>query len=488
MTPDLDLLVIGGGTAGLTAAVLAAGIGADVALVESERTGGDCLWTGCVPSKALIETANLAHRMRHADDLGLDPVFPQVDLGRVWGHVREAQRRIEPHDSPERLRSLGVSVHHDRAVFTGPRVLRLERSGAVVRPRTVVLATGSSPALPPVDGLTDVEPLTTDSVWNVDALPPRLAILGGGPVGCELGQAFARLGSAVTMIEVADRLLPREDPEASSLVQRRLAEDGVDVRTATQVRRVRGDRAGARLVLDSVSGEQQLDVDRVLSATGRTPATPGLGLDVAGVGRDAGGAVRVDRRLRTTAAGVYAAGDVTGAMPFTHVAALQAGTAALNALLWLPRRIDLRAVPWVVFTDPEVAHVGLSEPEARQRWGDAARIARLAYDRVDRAVAAAATDGFAKLVGDPRGRLVGATVAAPAAGEAIAELASVVARSGRIGDVFRTVHPYPTYGLGPAMASAEHLRAQLLTPRTRRVVRPVLSGLRGARSLRARGS
>lgn len=487
MSPDVDLLVIGGGSAGLTAAVLAAGVGADVALVEADRTGGECLWTGCVPSKALIEAADVAHRMRHADQLGLAPADPDVDLGKVLARVRDVQSHIAPHDSPERLAELGVTVHRDRARFTAPRTVRLEEAGATLRPRAVVLATGSEPALPPVPGLAETEPLTTDSVWELEELPRRLAVLGGGPVGCELAQAFARLGSEVTVIEMADRLLPAEDDDASALVARRMARDGATVRTGATLRRAAGAPGDVRLTVDDrTGGEAELAVDRVLAATGRSPRTGGLGLGQARVATGDGGAVTVDRRLRTTAPGVYAAGDVTGALPFTHVAAVQAGTAALNALLWLPRRADLRAVPWVIFTDPEVAHVGLREREARARWGGDARVARTDYDRVDRAVAAGRTDGFAKLVGDPKGRLVGATVAAPAAGEAIAELAGVIARRGKIGDVFRTVHPYPTFGLGPATASGEHLRERLLTPRTRRVVRPVLGALRRGAGARAR--
>jgi pyruvate/2-oxoglutarate dehydrogenase complex dihydrolipoamide dehydrogenase (E3) component len=486
MSPDVDLLVVGGGSAGLTAAVLAAGLGAEVGLVEPDRTGGECLWTGCVPSKALLETAHAAHRMRHADELGLEPADPDVDLGKVLARVRDVQAYIAPHDSPERLAELGVTVHHDRARFTAPRTVRLEEGGVTLRPRAVVLATGSEPALPPAPGLAEAAPLTTDSVWELEELPGRLAVLGGGPVGCELAQAFARLGSEVAVIEMADRLLPAEDPEASALVERCLACEGVMVRTGATLRRANGVPGDIRLSVDGAGGEADVAADRVLAATGRRPRTDGLGLERAGVATGDGGAVTVDRRLRTTAPGVYAAGDVTGELPFTHFAAVQAGTAALNALLWLPRGVELRAVPRVIFTDPEVAHVGLREDEARARWGGDARVARTDYDRVDRAVAAGRTDGFAKLVGDPKGRLVGATVAAPAAGEAIAELAGLIRGGGKIGDVFRTVHPYPTFGLGPATASGEHLRERMLTPRTRRVVRPVLGALRRGRGLRAR--
>lgn len=480
MKPDFDLAVLGGGTAGLTAAVLGTELGAKVALIERHRTGGECLWTGCVPSKGLIESAALAHRMRRAEEVGLAPVEPDVDLGQVLGRVRAVQEHIEPHDSPERLASLGVEVIADSASFQTPRRLRLAASGGVLSARRVLLATGSEPALPPIKGLADAEPLTTETVWELKALPERLVVLGGGPVGCELGQPFSRLGSRVTVVEMAGRLLPSEDPDAGALLSERFVAEGIAVHTNSPVIAATRHGDGVQLVLRAPTGAVMVEGDELLVALGRRPGTAGLGLATAGVDFSEDGSVSVDRRLRTTAPGVYAAGDVTGELPFTHVAAYQAGTATLNALLGLRRSVSYRAVPYAVFTDPEVAHVGLSEPRARERWGSRTVVARHDYRDVDRAVTAATPYGFAKLVGDPRGRLVGATVAAPAAGEVIGELAALVARRARVGDVFKTVHPYPTFALGPAMAGAAHLRAKLLTDRTRRVVRPVLGLLRAA--------
>ncbi len=478
MTADLDLLVLGGGTAGLVAAVVAGGIGAEVTMVERDRTGGECLWTGCVPSKALIEAAGLAHRMRHADQVGLTPVDPDIDLAAVMAHVRAAQTAIEPHDAPERVTAAGARVVADQAEFVGPRRVRLASTGAEVTARAVLVAVGSEPALPPVPGLADADPLTTDSVWEVTELPRRLLVLGGGPVGCELGQAFARLGSRVTLVERNARLLAREDPDVGDLLARRLGAEGVDVRTGTSAAGVeRGDPWRVRL---DGARPGDVEVDRILVAGGRRPRTAGLGLSRAGIAVTDSGAVRVDTRMRTTARGVYAAGDVTGILPFTHVAAHQAGTATLNALFLLRRHVRYLAMPYVVFTDPEVARVGLSTAQARARWGERAVIARLDLTDVDRAVTAGRTDGWTTLVADPARRLVGATVVSPTAGEAIGELAALVARRARITDLYATVHPYPTYGLAAVDAVGEHLQNRLLTPATRRLTRPLLTALRRA--------
>ena len=234
MTRDFDLAVIGGGTAGLISAMLAAQVGARIVLVERERTGGDCLWTGCVPSKALIESANLVHRMRHADAVGLDPVAADVDLARILDRVRAVQRQIEPQDSPERLRSLGVDVVHGSARFIGPRRVQLDGSGRGLTARVVLVATGAQPVVPPVDGLAEAGPLTSDTVWGLAQLPARLVVLGGGAIGCELAQAFARLGSAVTMVEMADRLLPNDDPQVGALLHDTFVAEGITVRTSTR--------------------------------------------------------------------------------------------------------------------------------------------------------------------------------------------------------------------------------------------------------------
>jgi pyruvate/2-oxoglutarate dehydrogenase complex dihydrolipoamide dehydrogenase (E3) component len=473
-----DLAVVGGGTAGLIAALIAAAAGGRVCLVERARIGGECLWTGCVPSKSLLAASDLAQRMRRADRVGLVPVEPKVDFQRVIEHVRAAQARIAPQDSPERLRAAGVEVLQGDARFAGLGRLLVDGGdgGLEVGWRAALIATGSRPLLPELPGLQAADPLTSDTVWDLEELPERLLVIGGGPVGCELTQGFARLGSRVTLLEAQPALLPGEEPEAGALLAERLGGEGVDLRLATHGRRVEPDPGGG-FVLDT-GPQGPIGFDRVLVATGRAAVTDGLGLETIGVRTGQHSNVLVDRRLATSAPRVFAAGDVTGVLPFTHVAAYQARLAVPNALFGLRRSADYRAVPHVVFTDPEVAQVGLSEAAARERFGARTTIWTFPYQRLDRAVTAGETDGFAKLVAGPRGRLLGATVAAPAAGEAIAELAQWVARHARIGDLSQAVHAYPTFAEGPARAADEAVRARWQRPAARGLTRAVLAARR----------
>ena len=465
-----DLVVLGGGTGGIVASLIAARAGARVALVERDRVGGDCLWTGCVPSKSLLAAADLAHRIRHADAVGLAPAEPEIDFAAVMAHVEQAIRRIEPQDSPERLRREGVDVFEAEGRFDGPGTMTA--GGRTLRFRRAIVATGSRPLLPTVDGLSAADPLTTDSVWELRELPERLVVLGGGPIGCELGQAFARLGSRVTLVELADRLLLKEEPRASRLIAERLRDDGVDVRLRQRAVRV---EPGRLLIKDA---DEAITFDRILVATGRAPRTEGIGLELVGVRLDGRGAVIVDPRLRTTAPSVYAVGDVTALLPFTHVAAHHARVATPNALFRLRRNAD-STLPWVTFTDPEVARVGLTEADARARWGERATVTTAEYSELDRAITGGQGYGFATLVGDPRGPLVGATVAAPAAGEAIAELTARLARGEKIDAVSATVHAYPTFAEGPARAADAHVIARYARPHVRALTRLALALQRG---------
>jgi pyruvate/2-oxoglutarate dehydrogenase complex dihydrolipoamide dehydrogenase (E3) component len=480
-----DLAIVGGGTAGLVAAFVAAALGARVCLVERVATGGDCLWTGCVPSKSLIAAASRAQDMRRASAVGLEPVEPAVDFARVMAHVRGAREHIAPHDSPERLRASGVEVIEGDARFAGPG--RLAVAGRTLAYRTALVATGSSPLVPPVSGIDAARPLTTDTVWELDELPRRLLVLGGGTVGCELGQAYARLGAEVTLVEPREALLGGEEPEAKALVERRLREEGVDVRLGSEPVRVEaaagdGSSGAGRATLQRTGGgserEALVEFDRVLVATGRRPDTAELGLDTVGVETDASGAVVVDDRLRTTAAGVFAAGDVTGALPFTHVADYHAKIAVANALFRTRRRVSYAAVPRVTFTDPEVARVGITEAEARKRFGERAvvRVAELSH--LDRGICAGEEEGFAKLVGDPRGRLIGATVVAPGAGEAIAEHVAWIDRGAKIDALSNIVHAYPTFAELSSRAADDHMMAKLLDGRVRALSRSALAALR----------
>ncbi len=463
----VDLLVVGGGTAGLVGARTAAGFGASVLLVERERTGGDCLNTGCVPSKALLAAAAAAADARAAGRLGVRVTGVEVDAAAVLAHVKGAIATIAPVDSPEALRAAGVAVRHAGARFTGPATADV--GGEEVVFGSALIATGSDPQVPPIPGLREAGPLTSDTVWDLDAFPRRLAVLGGGSIGCELGQAFARLGSAVTLVEAAPRLLPAEDPDAAALVAAALRRDGVVLHTGVAV--AAADAGG----VDLADG-RRVDADALLVALGRVPDTRGLGLDAAGVAVDGRGFVRVDRALRTANPRVWAAGDVTGHPPFTHLAGVHGSTAATNAVLGLRRRAeDPAVVPRVTYTFPEVAAVG-----AR----DGHHVRTVPLTAVDRAVADGRTEGFSRLVLDRRGRVRGATVVGPRAGEALGELTLAVRSGLRARDLAGTVHPYPTYANGPWDAAIADVRARLAA----RPARLVTALLRGARRRRAAGT
>lgn len=468
-----DLAIVGGGTGGLVSAQIAAALGARVALVERSHTGGDCLWTGCVPSKTLIASAQAAHTMRTASELGLTPVQPTIDFDAVMRRVRDVIARIEPADSPERLRAAGVEVIAADAHFTGPHTLQC--GDRELGFRAAIIATGSAPTLPPLNGLEEANPLTTDTIWQLKEQPRRLLILGGGPIGCELAQAFTRLGSEVTIVETASRLLLKEEPEAGDLIAEQLQHEGVTILLDARPRTIF--RVGDSLRLEFNTGESPVGFDRVLVATGRRPRTHGLGLGSAGVQVDDRGAVRVNSRLQTTASSIFAVGDVTGLYQFTHIAAHHARVATPNAL-FRARGTVSDVVPWVTFTDPEIARVGLSEAQARERWGGRVQIAVSDYADLDRAITAGQAHGFAKLIADPRGRLVGATVCAPAAGEAIAELTAWITKHGRIPDISRTIHAYPTLAEGPARAADDHAMRQLRQSRARHATGPILAALR----------
>jgi pyruvate/2-oxoglutarate dehydrogenase complex dihydrolipoamide dehydrogenase (E3) component len=467
-----DLVVVGGGTAGIIATKTAGRLGASVVLIERDRTGGDCLWTGCVPSKSLIAAANTAHSMRTSGRFGITPVDPQVDFPAVMAHVRNAIARIEPADSPRALTEAGAEVITGSGVFTAPGEIRVD--GRALRFRRAVVATGSSPALPPIPGLAEAKPLTSDTVWDLAELPARLVVLGGGPIGCELGQAFARLGSEVTIIEASDRLVPREEPRAGAALSVVLAAEGVRVLTSTTVTKAGGTPGGIELAISGPGGPSSVRTDQVLVATGRRPSTSGLGLETAGVRLNDRGHVTVDAKLRTSNRSIYAAGDVTGKLPFTHVAGMHGSIAATNAILAPIRRINHEQVPWITFTEPEIAHVGLTEEQARQRHGDTVRVRLLEHDHVDRAITEDATDGVTHVVLDGKGRVLGATIVAPRAGEMIAELTALIARRGRLRDLASIVHAYPSWADGAWNAAVAEADAALGSSRMKRVTGALL--------------
>jgi pyruvate/2-oxoglutarate dehydrogenase complex dihydrolipoamide dehydrogenase (E3) component len=473
-----DLLVVGGGTAGLVSAQTAAGLGARVALVERARTGGDCLWTGCVPSKALVAAGARAAEARRASRMGVHVGDVSVDLAEVMAHVQDAIRTIEPVDSSAALEAAGVRVIAGDLTFTGPHSAQVD--GRPLAFEQAVVCTGSAPLLPPLPGLAEADPLTTDDVWQLRELPRRLAVLGGGSTGCELGQSFARLGAEVTIVEAAGRVLPAEEADASRVVSRSLARDGVSLRTGAAVTSVRSTATSGVLVL---AEDTTVEFDRLLVAAGRSPRTQGLGLERAGVRVDAQGYVEVDSHLRTTSRTIWAAGDVTGHPPYTHHAGVSGSVVTANAVLGLRRRVDTSALPRVTYTQPEVASVGVSPETAGERG---MRVVPWANAHVDRAVAESDVEGFTRLVVDPKGRVVGATVVGPRAGETLGELTVAVRHGLRTRDLAATMHAYPTYNDGVWNAALHDVRRRLRAPVARRATGALVTARR--RWVRARRS
>jgi pyruvate/2-oxoglutarate dehydrogenase complex dihydrolipoamide dehydrogenase (E3) component len=467
LTPEYDLCVIGGGAAGLVAAAGAAALGAKVVLVEKHRLGGDCLWTGCVPSKALLASARVAHLLRAGARYGLPPSDAPVALPAVMERVRQVIRAIEPNDSPERFRALGVEVVFGAGRFTAPD--RFEVDGRAIAARRFVLATGSRPAAPAIPGLDTVPYLTNETVFELSEPLASLIVLGAGPIGMELAQAFARLGTQVTVVETAAAALGREDRELAALLVERLEQDGVRFHLGAKVLRAEGGGA-ARIAIERPAGgkRETLEAARLLVAAGRSANTEDLGLEAAGVAL-ANGRVQVDARLRTSNPCIYACGDVIGRFPFTHMAEHQAGVVLRNALFRFPAKAETRVVPWCTFTDPELARVGLSEDEARARNLPHA-VYRFPFADLDRAQAEGETAGLVKLVADPRGRLLGAAILGPQAGELIHEYVLALTHRMKLSDISRTIHVYPTLAQANRRAADLAFKAAL-TPGRKRLLR-----------------
>ena len=418
------------------------GGGASVVLVQDGPVGGDCTFTGCVPSKALLSAAAAG-----------------VGFAAAMTRVHDAVELIAAREDDAAMAAQGVLVRHGRATFTGPGVVEVD--GTTVRSPRTVIATGARPAVPPIPGLDAVDPLTNETLFDLGRQPGSLAILGGGPIGVEMAQAFARLGTAVTLIEAEERLLPRDEPEASAILDRALRADGVRVHVGTRLEQAEPTATGARLHLSTAG---TLEAERVLVAIGRRPTSRGFGLEEIGVRLDDRGFVTTDDALRTSVGGTYAVGDVTGRLQLTHAAARMGLIAADNALtrrgrVW-PKRFSTAAVPSVTFTDPQVAQVGMTEPEAAEHGG---RVAVVPFDELDRAIAAGRTEGYLKLIAGPRrllghaagGRLLGATAVGPTAGEMLAEVALGIQTGMFAGRLAQTVHAYPTWSVAVQQAAAQ---------------------------------
>lgn len=445
-----DLVIVGMGSAGLTAAEFAASLDLRVAAVEGARLGGDCLWTGCVPSKALLASAKAAHGMRTADRLGLTPVSPEIDTTRVFARIREVQEKIAAtDDSPERYAAMGAEVVSGRARIAGAH--EVEVDGRTLETHFILVCTGSRPAVPDVPGLAEAGCLTSESVFELERAPASLVVLGGGPIGVELAQAFRRLGVTVTLLQRNVRLLPKDEPELTNLLQGVLLDEGVDVRTGVRLDRVELE-GGRKIVHADADGVPlRVGADELLVAAGRSPNIRGLELEAAGV-RVGPNGIEVDARLRTSVKSIYAAGDVAGRYLFTHSAGFEAAIAVRN--MFFPGTSKAETlVPWCTFTDPELAHVGLTEAEARALHGDAVEVHRAGLDHSDRARADGHAQGRLILV-TARGRLVGAHVLTPAAGELVQELTLAIRKGWKLHHLARVIHVYPTISTSLLLLSA----------------------------------
>jgi pyruvate/2-oxoglutarate dehydrogenase complex dihydrolipoamide dehydrogenase (E3) component len=471
---DRNVVVIGAGAGGLVSALISATVKAKVTLVENHKMGGDCLNFGCVPSKALIRTAKLAHQMTHANRYGLEPSAPRFNFRKVMARVHEVIRTIEPHDSVERYTGLGVDVVQGYATLVDPWTVEIARRDGgkqKLTTRSIIIATGAQPFVPPLPGIEQSGYVTSDTVWDefakLEAPPQRLIVLGGGPIGCELAQCFARLGSQVTQVEMMERIMLREDPEVAELALSALQADGVRVLTGHKALRCE-QRNGTKILIVEQGGQQHaIEFDALLCAVGRSARMTGYGLEKLGIVTER--TIACNEYLETKYPNILAVGDVVGPYQFTHVAAHQAWYAAVNALFGQFKKFkaDYSVIPWTTFIDPEVARVGLNEADAKKQ-GIAYEVTRFDMHELDRAIADSATKGFVKVLTKPgKDKILGVTIVAEHAGELITEYVTAMRHGLGLGKILGTIHTYPTMAEANKYAAGEWRKArkpeQLLT-------------------------
>ena len=437
MAVDYDIVIIGGGSGGLVVASAAAQLNAKVALVEKSRLGGDCLWFGCVPSKSLLHASRVAHEVKHSSRFGIYTTPPDIQFSEATGHVQNVISTIQPHDSPERFESLGVEVIFGEGQFKDQKTFTV--NGRDLKARAFVVSTGSRPQVPPIEEIEEVGFLTNEQIFSLKERPQSLAVIGAGPIGCELGQAMHRLGSQVTIVSSRDHILPKEDPEAALVVEKQLEADGVNI--------LRGKRATKVEVINGKKhlwvGEEKIVVDEILVSSGRVPNVHSLNLEAAGVEYTEKGIV-VNPKLQTTNKRIYGCGDVIGGYQFTHVAGYEAAVVVQNALFFPSAKADYRVIPWATFTEPELARVGLSEKQARDRYGDKIEVLKQDFADVDRAQAEGATEGFAKIITTSKGEILGAHLVGPSAGELIHEIILAMKNKLPVSALTGIIHIYPT--------------------------------------------
>jgi dihydrolipoamide dehydrogenase len=466
---DRNLVVIGAGSAGLVAAYIAAAVKAKVTLIEKHRMGGDCLNTGCVPSKALIRSAKLLTQIRHSRNYGIRSAQAQFDFADVMERVQKVIKTIEPHDSVERYTGLGVEVIEGEAKITSPWTVEVRTAGSVqtLTTRSIVIAAGAQPFVPPIPGVEEVGYVTSDTIWNLRTLPKRLVVLGGGPIGSELTQAFARFGSQVTQVEMLPRILVREDPEISEMVAQRFREDGVNVLVNHKAKQFVIENGEKVLIAEHAGTDVRIAFDQLLVAVGRVANTKGYGLEELGIGTTRQRTVETNEFLETIYPNIYACGDVAGPFQFTHTASHQAWYASVNALFGKLKRFraDYSVIPWATFTEPEVARVGLNETEAKEK-GIPCEVTTYGIDDLDRAIADGEAHGLVKVLTVPgKDKILGATIVGEHAGDLIIEYIAAMRHGIGLNKILGTIHIYPTLAEANKYAAGNWKRAHV-SPKT----------------------
>jgi len=458
-----DLVIIGGGAGGLVIASVASQLGLNVTLIEKEeKLGGDCLHYGCVPSKTLIQAAKVASLMRRGEEFGLPAYTPEVDMKKINQHVQSVIDHIQPLDDPERFREYGCEVLFGKASFVDAFTVAVNEEK--ISSKRFVIATGSRPFCPPIEGLEESGYLTNIDMFSLAELPKRLVVLGGGPIGLEMAQAFNRLGSQVSVVEMLPHLLPQEDPELSEALKNKLSAEGVNIYTSVSALSI-SKKDESRIV--HCSDDLDLKCDQILVAVGRRPNVEDIGLDKAGIKFGVKG-IEVDRRMRTSQKHIYACGDVCGPYPFTHMAEYQAGIVISNAIFRFPKKTDYRVVPWVTYTDPELARVGLTLQQAEAK-GITPQVLRFNFSENDRALAEVETHGFVKLI-THKGKILGASILGPHAGELIHELVLAMQTGAKISDISATIHAYPTLAQIHRRAVNTAYAPKLFSDKTKKIV------------------
>ncbi len=459
---DFNMVALGAGSAGLVTAYICAATKGKVALIEKHKMGGDCLNTGCVPSKALIRSAKFMKDVKRAKDLGFKKVDVEFDFADVMERIQRVVKTIEPHDSVERYTSLGVDCFQGMGTIKSPH--EVEVNGKILTTRNITIATGARPFVPPFPGVDKVEHFTSDTIWNLRQKPNHMVVLGGGPIGSEMAQAFCRLGIKVTQIEMSDRIMQKEDPEISEMIMQRFKNEGIDILTNHKVKELK-EKDGQKTVVCDFNGQnKEIDCDTILVAIGRKPNTTGFGLEELGIETNDNGTIKVDDYLRTLKyKNIYACGDVAGPYQFTHTASHQAWFCAVNAMIkpFWGFKADYRVIPWATYTDPEVARVGLNEQEAKEQ-GIAYNVVTYDMDHLDRAITEEEAYGVVKVLTEPgKDKILGATIVGVHAGDIISEYVAAMKHGFGMNKILGTIHIYPTLAEANKFAAGNWKRAQV---------------------------